>query len=91
MYWAWVGYSVTQHSSADAAMYLGIWILLKPMKLSLAAVILMLFSLIDSCTISGLKSELPQYLAASEDVSPATDKFQWWRGHANEFPSWSNV
>ena len=52
---------------------------------------LKLFSLIDSCTISGLKSELPQYLAASEDVRPATDKLQWWRRHANEFPFWSNV
>ena len=52
---------------------------------------LKLFSLIDSCTISRLKSELPQYLAASEDVSLATEKIQWWRGHANEFLFWYNV
>ena len=48
---------------------------IKPMKLSLAASDiddLKLFSFIDSSTISGLKSELPQYLAASKDVSSAS-------------------
>ena len=50
-----------------------------------------LFSFIDNSIINGLKSELPQYLAASEDVSSVTNKLQWWKAHASDFPYWSNA
>lgn len=38
---------------------------------------LKLLSFFDNGVTSGLKSELPQYLAAAEDVSADTAKLQW--------------
>ena len=40
-------------------------------------------------TIDGLKSEIPTYMAVSEDVS--TDINAWWKSHAMELPKWANA
>ena len=37
-------------------------------------------------TIDGLKSEIPTYLAASEDVSAEIEPIVWWKSHAVELP-----
>jgi len=45
----------------------------------------------DSTTISNLKSELPTYVAAVEDINPNTDLLQWWKNHEKQLPQWSAV
>lgn len=49
------------------------------------------FPFVDSEAISELKSELPAYLAAAEDVSHDFDALQWWKNHADTLPKWSSV
>ena len=39
--------------------------------------------------ISDLKSELPRYLAAAEDVSPREDPIGWWKSHEDDLPHWA--
>ena len=39
-------------------------------------------------TISGLKQELPIYLAKSADVSPSIDVLEWWKGNEDDLPKW---
>ena len=41
--------------------------------------------------IDGLKSELPMYLAAAEDVSSQTDPIAWWKSHEADLPNWAKV
>ena len=41
--------------------------------------------------IDDLKSELPMYLAAAEDVSSQTDPFVWWKSHETQLPIWSKA
>ena len=41
--------------------------------------------------IEGMKSELPTYLAAAEDVSPQTDPCEWWKHHSADIPIWARV
>ena len=36
-----------------------------------------------------MKSELANYLALAQDVSPEMDKLEWWKGHSRELPHWS--
>ena len=43
-----------------------------------------------SSAISSLKSELPQYLAISADLSPGFDRVDWWKRHEQDLPNWSN-
>lgn len=52
---------------------------------------LKLLPFFDNGVIIGLKSELPQYLAAVEDVCADTDKLHWWKCHESDFPFWSNA
>ena len=45
-------------------------------------------------TIDGLKSEIPTYMAASEDVSRLPTDINpvaWWKSHAMELPKWANA
>ena len=42
-------------------------------------------------TIDGLKSEIPTYMAASEDVSAEIDPIAWWKSHAMELLKWANA
>ena len=42
-------------------------------------------------TIDGLKSEIPTYMAASEDISAEIDPIAWWKSHAMELPKWANA
>ena len=41
--------------------------------------------------IDGLKSEIPTYMAASEDVSVEIDPIAWWKNHAMELPKWASA
>lgn len=50
-----------------------------------------IFPFLDSDVVSGLKSELPSYLATAEDVSEKIDILQWWKGHADTLPRWSSA
>ena len=42
-------------------------------------------------TIDGLKSEMPTYMAASEDVPTDINPVAWWKNHAMELPKWANA
>ena len=39
--------------------------------------------------IDGLKSELPAYFTAAEDVSSGIDVIEWWKLHEHELPNWA--
>ena len=54
---------------------------------------LQVFPFLDSEAIEGLKSELPNYLAATEDseVSSQFDILEWWKHHKTELPTWTSV
>ena len=41
--------------------------------------------------IEGLKSELPNYQAAVEDVSPQIDPLEWWKHHSADLPKWASA
>ena len=41
--------------------------------------------------IHELKSELPKYLAAAEDVAPTADKKSWWKRNEEVLPNWSGA
>ena len=45
----------------------------------------------EDAIIDGLKSELPQYMASSEDVSPTVSRTDWWSCHESELPNWSKA
>ena len=47
------------------------------------------FPFLQSQTISDLKSELPQYLAAAEDVSSKVNPVEWWKAHEDNLPNWA--
>ena len=40
-------------------------------------------------SLNSLKSELPAYLAAAEDVSPDLCPLEFWRRHKDSLPSWA--
>ena len=45
-------------------------------------------------TIDGLKSDIPTYMAASEDVPRLPTDINpvaWWKSHAMELPKWANA
>lgn len=50
-----------------------------------------IFPFLDSDCVSALKSKLPSYLAAAEDVCENVDIIQWWKNHADRLPKWSSV
>ena len=41
--------------------------------------------------ITGLKTELPTYLAKAADVEPASCPLEWWKQNFTELPLWSSV
>ena len=41
--------------------------------------------------ITNLKTELPLYLAAVEDISPIVDPTKWWERHKEVLPHWANA
>jgi hypothetical protein len=41
--------------------------------------------------ISGLKAEIPSYLAHAADVSSTMDTLRWWEDHRNDLPAWSSA
>ena len=49
------------------------------------------FPFVSTSTIDGLKSDLPKYLAASEDVSSQTDVLEWWKLHEAQLPNWAKA
>ena len=38
-----------------------------------------------------LKTELPAYLAATEDISPEIDPLHWWKAHESALPKWAEA
>ena len=50
-----------------------------------------IFPFLDSDCVGALKSELPSYLAAAEDVCENVDIIQWWKNHADRLSKWSSV
>ena len=49
------------------------------------------FPFFDQEIIDGLKSELPSYFAAAEDVSEQVDAIGWWNGHKSNLPKWASA
>ena len=45
----------------------------------------------NDATITGLIRELPQYVAAAQDVviEQEEKKVEWWQAHADRLPNWS--
>ena len=41
--------------------------------------------------LSGLKEELPNYLAKVSDVAPDIDPLEWWKHHEKELPKWAST
>ena len=52
---------------------------------------LSVFPFLNTEAIEGLKSELPKYLAAVEDVSPQIDPLEWWKHHSTDLPKWASA
>ena len=50
-----------------------------------------IFPILDSDCVGALKSELPSYLAAAEDVCQNVDIIQWWKNRADRLSKWSSV
>ncbi len=42
-----------------------------------------------SNSIAALKGELPQYVAAAEDVNPTHDPLEFWKRHEDTLPTWA--
>ena len=58
----------------------------------MAIVSLRIFPFLDNdATINGLIRELPQYVAAAQDVviEQEEKKVEWWQAHADRLPNWS--
>ena len=47
------------------------------------------FPFLKSETIADFKSELPQYLAIAEGVSPKINPVEWWKTHEDDLPNWA--
>ena len=41
--------------------------------------------------LSGLKEELPNYLAKASDIAPDIDPLEWWKHHEKELPKWAST
>ena len=50
---------------------------------------LAMFPLCDSLELQHLKTELPHYIAACEDVYPSHDILTFWKNHASSLHHWS--
>ena len=51
------------------------------------------FPFLNSDLIDGLKQELPEYLAAAEDVADEIDIMEWWRTQEknDRMPHWTRL
>ena len=49
------------------------------------------FPFLDPVTLGNLKQELPQYIAATEDISPTYSPLEFWKAHALSLPAWAAV
>ena len=49
------------------------------------------FPFVNDTTLSALKSEFPNYVAASEDVSSDLSPLEFWKAHADKLPSLSET
>ena len=49
------------------------------------------FPFLDPNILGNLKSELPQYMAAVEDVSPTYSPLEFWKTHALSLPAWATA
>ncbi len=47
------------------------------------------FPFFDTNTLQQLKVELPQYIAACEDIDPSHDVCKFWEAHVDSLPLWS--
>jgi len=47
------------------------------------------FPFLDPVTLGNLKQELPQYVAATEDISPTYSPLEFWKGHASSLTAWA--
>ena len=50
---------------------------------------LSVFPFLDHNTLGDLKTELPHYMAAVEDISPTYSPLEVWKRHALSLPSWA--
>lgn len=52
---------------------------------------LLAFPFFDQCTIDNLKAELPNYMAAVEDICPTYDPMEFGKTHERSLSSWSQA
>ena len=53
---------------------------------------LQVFPFLNSCLVlSGLKQELPAYMAKAADVSAEIEPLNWWKRHSTDLPNWANA
>lgn len=52
---------------------------------------LSLFLFLDHNRLGNLKSELPQYMAAVEDISQTYSPLEFWKTHAHSLPAWATA
>ena len=50
---------------------------------------LLAFPFLDAVTLGNLKAELPQYIAAAEDLQPNYSPLEFWKTHATSLPAWA--
>ena len=50
---------------------------------------LAVFPFFDPLQLQHLKAELPNYIAACEDIDPSQDTLTFWRNHKSSLPNWS--
>ena len=52
---------------------------------------LAIFPFFDSLELQHLKTELPSYIAACEDIDRSLDVLKFWKNHASSLPHWSTA
>jgi hypothetical protein len=52
---------------------------------------LSVFPLFDSLELQHLKTELPNYIAACEDIDPSHEILTFWKNNASSLPHWSTA
>ena len=52
---------------------------------------LSVFPFLDNRELQQLKTELPNYIAACEDVDPSHDVLMFWKNHVRSLPHWSTA
>ena len=49
------------------------------------------FPFLENTTLVSLKSELPQYMSAAEDVDPTYSPLEFWKNHELSLPAWATA